>query len=66
MKENIHPQYVGATVTCACGNVIETASTKGDFRVDVCSACHPFYTGRQKQAAVAGRGERFNKKSKRT
>ncbi|MBK8014869.1 MAG: 50S ribosomal protein L31 [Deltaproteobacteria bacterium] len=65
MKENTHPKYVGTTVTCACGNVIETASTRGDFRVDVCSACHPFYTGKQKAIAVTGRVERFNRKFKR-
>lgn len=65
MKENIHPKYVGATVTCACGNSIETSSTKGDFRVDVCSACHPFFTGKQKQIAVAGAVEKFNRKYKR-
>jgi large subunit ribosomal protein L31 len=66
MKENIHPRYVGATVACACGNQIETSSTKGDFRVDVCSACHPFYTGKQKQVAAAGRVEKFNKRYKRS
>lgn len=65
MKENIHPQYVGATVTCACGNVIETASTRGDFKIDVCNACHPFYTGKQRRVEVAGRVEKFNKKYKR-
>lgn len=66
MKENTHPRYVGATVVCACGNQIETASTKGDFRVDVCSACHPFYTGKQKQVAATGRVEKFNKRYKRS
>lgn len=65
MKQNTHPQYVGATVTCACGNVIETASTIGDFKTDVCSACHPFYTGKQKRVRVTGRVEKFNKKYKR-
>jgi large subunit ribosomal protein L31 len=65
MKKEIHPRYTGATVVCACGNIIETASTKGDFRVDVCNACHPFYTGKQRQVAVAGRVEKFNKKYKR-
>jgi large subunit ribosomal protein L31 len=65
MKEGIHPKYPGATIHCACGNVIETASTRGDFRVDVCSACHPFYTGRQKNVATAGAVERFNKRYKR-
>ncbi|MEQ8276400.1 MAG: 50S ribosomal protein L31 [Deltaproteobacteria bacterium] len=65
MKENIHPQYVGSTVSCACGNTIETASTKGDFKVDICNACHPFYTGKQKRVTQAGRVEKFNKKYKR-
>lgn len=65
MKENIHPQYVGTTVTCACGNVIETASTIGDFKVDICGACHPFYTGKQRARKIAGRVEKFNKKYKR-
>jgi large subunit ribosomal protein L31 len=65
MKEGIHPQYVGATITCACGNKIETGTTKGDFKVDVCSACHPFYTGKARQQVVAGRVEAFNKRYKR-
>lgn len=65
MKAEIHPQYVGTTVTCACGNVIETATTKGDFRVDVCNACHPFYTGKQKQVSAAGQVEKFNRRFKR-
>lgn len=62
MKSEIHPEYKTATVTCACGNVIETRSTRGSFAVDVCSACHPFYTGRQKLMDTAGRVERFKKK----
>ena len=45
MKENIHPKYEDATITCACGNVINTKSTKGDIRVEICSKCHPFFTG---------------------
>lgn len=65
MKKEIHPRYTGATIVCACGNAIETASTKGDFRIDVCNMCHPFYTGKQRQVAVAGRVEKFNKKYKR-
>jgi large subunit ribosomal protein L31 len=65
MKDNIHPNYVATTVTCACGNVIETASTTGDFRVDVCNMCHPFYTGKQKRSAAAGAVEKFNKRYKR-
>ena len=65
MKEGIHPPYGGTTVQCACGNVIETASTRGDFKVDVCSACHPFYTGKQRRTMVAGRVEKFNRRYKR-
>ena len=48
MKEGIHPNYVDATVRCACGEVINTKSTKGDFKVEICSKCHPFFTGKQK------------------
>ncbi len=62
MKEGIHPNYVDAKVTCACGNVIETRSTQGDMEVEICSACHPFYTGKQKLVDTAGRVERFNRK----
>ncbi|MEK3935814.1 50S ribosomal protein L31 [Sporosarcina sp. FSL W7-1349] len=62
MKAGIHPAYKTATVTCSCGNTFETGSVKEDIRVEVCSACHPFYTGRQKFAAADGRVDRFNKK----
>lgn len=62
MKPEIHPEYDAATITCACGNVVETRSTKGSFTVDVCSACHPFYTGRQKMVDTAGRVDRFRRK----
>jgi len=62
MKEGIHPKYVEASVTCACGNVIETKSSAGDMQVEICSNCHPFYTGKQKLVDTAGRVERFNKK----
>ncbi len=62
MKEGIHPNYVDAKVTCACGNVIETRSTQGDMEVEICSSCHPFYTGKQKLVDTAGRVERFNRK----
>lgn len=65
MKENIHPQYVGSTVTCACGNVFETASTIGDQKIDICNECHPFYTGKQRAVQVAGRVEKFNRKYRR-
>ena len=62
MKENIHPKYEDATITCACGNVINTKSTKGDIRVEICSKCHPFFTGRQKLVDTGGRVDRFNKR----
>lgn len=66
MKPEIHPDYQTATITCACGNVVETRSTKGSFTVDVCSACHPFFTGRQKMLDTAGRVDRFRKKYAQT
>jgi large subunit ribosomal protein L31 len=59
MKTGIHPEYKTAKVACACGNVIETQSTRGDFHVDICSGCHPFFTGKQKILDTAGRIERF-------
>jgi large subunit ribosomal protein L31 len=62
MKDNIHPGYEPATITCACGNVIETRSTAKDIHVEICSACHPFFTGKQKLVDTAGRIERFRKK----
>ena len=62
MKAGIHPEYQDATVTCACGNTFQTRSTKGSFAVDICAACHPFYTGKQKFVDAAGRIERFQKK----
>ncbi len=65
MKKDIHPKYQEATVTCACGNTFTTGSTKPELRVEVCSECHPFYTGKQKTAEAGGRVERFNKKYKR-
>jgi large subunit ribosomal protein L31 len=55
MKEGIHPEYPPAAVNCACGNSFVTRSTRGDFQVDVCSNCHPFYTGTQKLMDAAGR-----------
>jgi large subunit ribosomal protein L31 len=61
-KQGIHPAYVMSKITCACGNVIETASTRGPFAVEICSACHPFYTGKQKLLDTAGRIDRFQKK----
>ena len=62
MKENIHPKYEYATITCACGNVINTKSTKGDIRVEICSKCHPFFTGKQKLVDTGGRVDRFKKR----
>lgn len=62
MKKEIHPQYKTAIVSCACGSVFTTRSTKGDIRLDICSQCHPFFTGKQKFIDTAGRVERFRKK----
>lgn len=62
MREGIHPEYLPATVTCACGNTFVTRSTRGDFQVDVCAKCHPFYTGTQKLIDAAGRVDRFRKR----
>lgn len=62
MKANIHPEYKEATVTCACGNTFTTGSVKDELKVEICSECHPFYTGKQKFAERGGRIERFNKK----
>ncbi|HMM20806.1 MAG TPA: 50S ribosomal protein L31 [Selenomonadales bacterium] len=62
MKEKIHPKYGEATVTCGCGNTFITGSTKKDLRVDVCSKCHPFFTGQQRAMAARGRIEKFNKR----
>lgn len=58
----VHPSYPEATITCACGNVIVTRSTRGSFNVEICSNCHPFYTGRQKLTDSAGRVERFRRR----
>jgi large subunit ribosomal protein L31 len=63
MKPAIHPQYEKTTITCICGNVIETFSTKKSFSVEVCSACHPFFTGKIKLLDMAGRVEKFQKKT---
>ena len=62
MKADIHPKYSNTTITCACGNVIELGSTKSDIRIEICSKCHPFFTGKQKLIDTAGRIERFRKK----
>ena len=62
MKEAIHPDYVQTTIRCACGNEIEVGSTRENIRVEICSKCHPFFTGKQKLIDTAGRIERFRKK----
>lgn len=62
MKKGIHPEYYEATVKCACGNTFTTGSTKEELKVEICSECHPFFTGRQKTAERGGRVEKFKKK----
>lgn len=62
MKEKIHPSYKESTIICACGEVIHTRSTKPNVRIDICSKCHPFFTGKQKLVDSAGRVEKFIKK----
>lgn len=62
MKPKIHPSYVEALVVCACGNTFKTRSTKKEIRLEICSNCHPFFTGKQKLIDTAGRVERFNKR----
>jgi large subunit ribosomal protein L31 len=62
MREKIHPEYGPARVVCACGNTFETQSTKSDLRTEVCSACHPFFTGEQRIVDTAGRVERFRRR----
>jgi len=62
MKPKIHPKYVESTITCACGNVVKTRSTKPKMNVDLCSACHPFFTGKQHLVDTAGRVEKFRRK----
>ena len=62
MQAKIHPEYKDATITCACGEVIKTRSTKPEIKVEICSKCHPFFTGKQKLLDTAGRIEKFNKR----
>jgi large subunit ribosomal protein L31 len=62
MKDGIHPVYKKCVVTCVCGNVFETRSSTGNLHIEICSNCHPFYTGKQKLLDAAGRVEKFNKK----
>ena len=62
MKQRIHPNYVDATVICSCGNTFETRSTADELRVELCSECHPFYTGKQKLVDTGGRIDRFERR----
>ena len=62
MKEGLHPKYEKVTVRCACGTEYETASTRSQMRVDICSKCHPFFTGKQKLVDTGGRVDRFNRR----
>lgn len=62
MKDKIHPKYQDCTIVCACGNTIHTHSTKPSIRVEICSSCHPFFTGKQKFVDSAGRVEKFMRK----
>lgn len=62
MKKDIHPEYVECNVTCACGNTFKTRSNKTEIRLDICSACHPFFTGSEKIVDSAGRVDKFKKK----
>ncbi len=62
MKPGIHPKYQPVKITCSCGHVIETRSTRAKLSIEICATCHPFYTGKQKLVDTAGRVERFNRK----
>jgi large subunit ribosomal protein L31 len=62
MKEKIHPEYKEATIVCVCGNIVKTRSTKPEIKVEICSNCHPYFTGKQKLVDSAGRVEKFKKK----
>ena len=66
MKANIHPNYVDAVVKCACGETFKTRSTKPEIHLEICSKCHPFFTGKQKLVDTAGRVERFQRKYRKT
>jgi large subunit ribosomal protein L31 len=65
MKADIHPEYVITTVTCSCGNTFQTRSTTPELHVELCSQCHPFYTGKQKLVDTGGRVERFRRRQER-
>jgi large subunit ribosomal protein L31 len=62
MKTDVHPEYVETTISCACGEIVQTRSTVPELRVAICSKCHPFFTGRQKLVDTAGRVEKFRRK----
>ena len=62
MKQDIHPELKEARIECACGNVVQTRSIRGSFKIDICNACHPFFTGKQKLIDTEGRVQRFNRK----
>ncbi|MDE2746997.1 MAG: 50S ribosomal protein L31 [Chloroflexota bacterium] len=62
MKAEIHPEYVDATITCGCGHSWQTRATKSDIRIEICSTCHPFFTGEQRIVDTAGRVERFRRR----
>ena len=66
MKDNLHPTYEQTTISCVCGNVIHTRSTRKNIRVDICSSCHPFFTGEKKFVDTAGRIDKFSKRYKTT
>lgn len=66
MKPGIHPEYNSTVIKCACGNEISTGSTKSDIKVEICSKCHPFFTGKQKLVDTGGRVERFNRRFKKS
>jgi large subunit ribosomal protein L31 len=66
MKQEIHPKYNEIEVTCACGNTFKTRSTGSDLHIEICSECHPFFTGKQKLVDTAGRVDRFNKRYQRS
>ena len=66
MKENLHPNYEMTTITCACGEIIHVRSTKKNIRVEICSKCHPFFTGEKKYVDTAGRIDRFTKRYGKT
>lgn len=62
MKENLHPNYEETTITCACGNVVNTRSTRKNVKVEICAKCHPFFTGKQKLVDTGGRVDRFKRR----